>query len=85
MLIIEPPRAPAHSLTVRADEPCGVTVTVDGAVLFRDTMPKGEVRRFDANRTIKIKVNDGNAIHVWYDQKDLGKLGRRREAVDKQF
>ncbi|OHE81362.1 MAG: hypothetical protein A2107_12175 [Verrucomicrobia bacterium GWF2_62_7] len=85
MLIIEPPRAAAHSLTLRADEPCEVTVTVDGAVLFRGNMPRNEVRKFDANRTIKIKVNDGNAIHAWYDQKDLGKLGRRREQIDKQF
>ncbi|MFA6560735.1 MAG: RodZ domain-containing protein [Verrucomicrobiia bacterium] len=85
MLIIEPPRAAAHSLTLRADEPCEVTVTVDGAVLFRGNMPRNEVRKFDASRTIKIKVNDGNAIHAWYDQKDLGKLGRRREQIDKQF
>ena len=85
VLIIEPPRAPAHSLTIRADEPCEVTVTVDGAVLFRGNMPRNEVRKFDANRTIKIKVNDGNAIHAWYDQKDLGKIGRRREQIDKQF
>ncbi|MFZ2641401.1 MAG: RodZ domain-containing protein [Verrucomicrobiia bacterium] len=84
-LIIEPPRKPAHTLTLRADESCEVTVTVDGAVLFRNPMPKGEVRKFDANRSIKIKVNDGNAIHVWYDQKDMGKLGRRRELVERQF
>jgi cytoskeletal protein RodZ len=84
-LIIEPPRAPAHTLTIRADEPCEVTVTVDGAVLFRGSMPRNEVRKFDANRSVRIKLNDGNAIHAWYDQKDLGKLGRRREMVDKQF
>lgn len=84
-LIIEPPRKSAHTLTLRADEACEVTVTVDGAVLFRNPMPKGEVRKFDANRTIKIKVNDGNAVHVWYDQKDMGKLGRRRELVERQF
>ncbi|MBI5817884.1 MAG: DUF4115 domain-containing protein [Verrucomicrobia bacterium] len=84
-LIIEPPRKPAHTLTLRADESCEVTVTVDGAVLFRQPMPKGEVRKFDANRSIKIKVNDGNAVHVWYDQKDMGKLGRRRELVERQF
>lgn len=85
VLIIEPPRAPAHSLTIRADEPCELTVTVDGAVLFRGTMPRNEVRRFDANRTVRIKVNDGNAVHAWYDQKDLGKLGRRREMIERQF
>lgn len=85
VLIIEQPRAPAHSLTLRADEPCEVTVTVDGAVLFRGNMPRNEVRKFDAGRTIKIKVNDGNAIRAWYDQKDLGKLGRRREQIEKQF
>ena len=85
MLIIETPRAPAHSLTIRADEPCDVTVTVDGAVLFRGTMPRNEVRKFDANRNVKVKVNDGNAIHAWYDQKDMGKLGRRREQIEKQF
>ncbi|MBI5686358.1 MAG: helix-turn-helix domain-containing protein [Verrucomicrobia bacterium] len=84
-LIIEPPRAPAHTLTIRADEPCEVTVTVDGAVLFRGNMPRNEVRKFDASRSIRIKVNDGNAIHAWYDQKDLGKLGRRREMIDRQF
>ena len=84
-LIIEPPRTPAHALTVRADEPCEVNVTVDGAVVFRGNMPRNEVRKFDANRTVRIKVNDGNAVHVWYDQKDLGKLGRRREMIDKQF
>ncbi len=85
MLIIAPPPAPAHSLTIRADEPCEVTVTVDGAVLFRGNMPRNEVRKFDANRIVKVKVNDGNAIHVWYDQKDMGKLGRRREQIEKQF
>jgi cytoskeletal protein RodZ len=85
VLIFEPPRAPAHSLTIRADEPCEVTVTVDGAILFRGAMPRNEVRKFDANRSIKIKVSDGNAIHAWYDQKDVGKLGRRREPIDKQF
>ncbi len=84
-LIIEPPRAPVHTLTIRADEPCEVTVTVDGAVLFRGNMPRNEVRKFDASRNIRIKLNDGNAIHAWYDQKDLGKLGRRREMIDKQF
>jgi cytoskeletal protein RodZ len=84
-LVIEPPRTPTHTLTIRADEPCEVTVTVDGAVLFRGNMPRNEVRKFDANRSIRIKLNDGNAIHAWYDQKDLGKLGRRREIVDKQF
>ncbi len=84
-LIIETPRKPVHTLTIRADEPCEVTVTVDGAVLFRGSMPRNEVRKFDASRTIRIKVNDGNAIHAWYDQKDLGKVGRRREPVDKQF
>ena len=85
VLIIEPPHPPAHSLTIRADEACEVTVTVDGAVLFRGAMPRNEVRRFDANRFIKVKVNDGNAIHAWYDQKDMGKLGRRRELIEKQF
>jgi cytoskeletal protein RodZ len=84
-LIIEPPRAASHTLTIRADEPCEVTVTVDGAVVFRGNMPRNEVRKFDANRNIRLKANDGNALHGWYDQKDLGKLGRRREMIDKQF
>ncbi|MCX6909445.1 MAG: helix-turn-helix domain-containing protein [Verrucomicrobia bacterium] len=82
-LILEPPRTLAHTLTVCADEPCEVSVTVDGAVVFRGNMPRNEVRKFDANRAVRIKANDGNAIHAWYDQKDLGKLGRRREMVDK--
>ena len=60
-------------------------MTVDGAVLFRGNMPRNEVRKFDASRTIKIKVNDGNAIRAWYDQKDLGKLGRRREQIEKHL
>jgi transcriptional regulator with XRE-family HTH domain len=83
--IIEPPRLPVHSLTVRADEPAQVTVTVDGATIFRGRMPRNEVRRFDGYKSIKIRATDGNTIHAWYNQKDIGKLGRRGEQVERTF
>jgi len=59
--VIEPPQSPAHTLTIRADEACTVTVTVDGAVWFRGRMPRNEVRKFDARRSIKVSTNNGHA------------------------
>ncbi|MCX7824855.1 MAG: helix-turn-helix domain-containing protein [Verrucomicrobiae bacterium] len=82
--IIEPPRPPAHTLTIRADNVCDVTVTVDGEVKFRGRMPPNEVRKFDGNR-ITVRTSDGGALHAWYDKKDQGKLGRRGDQVVKEF
>ncbi|MBI5394337.1 MAG: helix-turn-helix domain-containing protein [Verrucomicrobia bacterium] len=83
--IIEPAQAPVHSLTLRADETCTVTVTVDGAIWFRGKMPRNEVRKFDARRSIKIRTSDGNALHAWFNQKDAGKLGRKGEQIERQW
>lgn len=83
--VIEQAQTPAHSLTIRADEACTVTVTVDGAIWFRGRMPRNEVRKFDARRSIKIRTNDGNAIHAWFNQKDAGKLGRKGEQIERQW
>jgi hypothetical protein len=83
--IIEPAQSPVYTLTIRADEACAVTVTVDGAVWFRGRMPRNEVRKFDARRSIKIRTTDGNAIRAWFNQKDVGKLGRKGEQIERQW
>lgn len=83
--IIEPAHTPAHTLTIRADEACTVTVTVDGAIWFRGRMPRNEVRKFDARRSIKVRANDGHAVHAWFNQKDAGKLGRKGEQIERQW
>ncbi len=83
--IIEPAQASAHSLTIRADEACTVTVTVDGAIWFRGRMPRNEVRKFDARRSIKLRTSDGNALHAWFNQKDAGRLGRKGEQIERQW
>ena len=82
---IEQAQAPNHSLTIRSDEACTITVTVDGAIWFRGKMPRNEVRKFDARRSIKIRTSDGNAVHAWYNQKDAGKLGRKGEQIERQW
>lgn len=87
---IDAVRAPAHYLTIRADQPCQVTVLVDGAVFFRGKMArtrdnKLEVRQFPGQRKFKVSASDGGALHVWYDTKDMGQLGRRGEKAEKEF
>ncbi|MBM3891610.1 MAG: hypothetical protein FJ388_21060 [Verrucomicrobia bacterium] len=82
--VIEPPRPPAHTLTLRADDVCDVVVTVDGEVKFRGKMPPNEVRKFDGHR-ITVRTSDGGALHAWYDKRDQGKLGRRRDQIEKEF
>ena len=51
------------------------------------TRPLGldEVRKFDARRSVKIRTTDGHAIHAWFNQKDVGKLGRKGEQIERQW
>ena len=62
-----------------------VRVIVDGEVAFEGRMLPGSAYAYDGSQQIEILTGNGAALQVFYNQRDLGRLGIYGEVVDRIF
>jgi cytoskeletal protein RodZ len=62
-----------------------VRVIVDGEVAFEGRMLPGSAYAYDGSEQIEILTGNGAALQVFYNQRDLGRLGIYGEVVDRIF
>jgi cytoskeletal protein RodZ len=62
-----------------------VRVVVDGEVVFEGRMLPGSAYAYDGSEQIEILTGNGAALQVFYNQRDLGRLGIYGEVVDRIF
>lgn len=62
-----------------------VRVIVDGEVAFEGRMLPGSAYAYDGREQIEIITGNGAALQVFYNQRDLGRLGIYGEVVDRIF
>ena len=62
-----------------------VRVIVDGEVVFEGRMLPGSAYTYDGSDQIEIITGNGAALQVFYNQRDLGRLGIYGEVVDRIF
>jgi hypothetical protein len=62
-----------------------VRVIVDGEVVFEGRMLPGSAYAYDGSEQIEIITGNGAALQVFYNQRDLGRLGIYGEVVDRIF
>jgi cytoskeleton protein RodZ len=62
-----------------------VRVLVDGEVAFEGRMLPGSAYTYDGSDQIEIVTGNGAALQVFYNQRDLGRLGIYGEVVNRIF
>jgi cytoskeleton protein RodZ len=82
----EPPSS-AGSLQVylTVHQRAWVRVIVDGEVAFEGRMLPGSAYAYDGREQIEINTGNGAALQVFYNQRDLGRLGIYGEVVNRIF
>lgn len=63
------------TLEVKATERVWIKVTLDGTVVYEDTMEKGIVKNWEAKLNAKVRSGNGELVLIKKDGVDLGKLG----------
>lgn len=73
-----------NSLALVLSAPSWLRVTVDGDVKIMGTFPAGTTKLFHG-KTALIRVGNAGGVQVIVDGKDLGKLGKSGDVVDRSF
>jgi hypothetical protein len=72
-------------LRLETTQACWLSVTVDGKRVVYDTLPKGAVREFHAEREINLRAGNAGGIVATIDGKPLGTLGQVGQVQDRVF
>lgn len=67
------------------DEPCWVRATVDGKVVFANTINPGETKTFNSANKVKLRFGNAGGIDVVLNGQDLGTMGGIGEIVNREY
>jgi len=70
---------------VRATGRSWLLVVADQRPVFEGFVHAGDARRWDARAAIRIRVGNAGAVTLAVDGRDLGRLGRPGEVVDRTY
>jgi cytoskeleton protein RodZ len=73
-----------NSLALVLSAPSWLRVTVDGSVSMEGTFPAGTAKTFHG-KTALLRVGNAGGVEVYVDGKDVGKLGKAGDVVDRSF
>lgn len=71
-----PPPAPTVEVGIRATNPVRIEVVVDEERPVRELLHKGDVRAFDGEESVKIRLSRGAVTEVTVDGVELGLVGK---------
>jgi|SRR5579863_2754954 cytoskeletal protein RodZ len=80
-----PSQVQGVDLRLETTQACWLSVTVDGKRVVYDTLPKGAVREFHAEREINLRAGNAGGIVATIDGKPLGTLGQVGQVQDRVF
>ncbi|MBV8724828.1 MAG: DUF4115 domain-containing protein, partial [Candidatus Eremiobacteraeota bacterium] len=76
--------AGANSLALVLSGPSWLRVTVDGNVSMEGTFPAGTSKTFHGKSAL-VRIGNAGAVEIYLDGKDLGKLGKSGDVVERAF
>lgn len=76
--------AGAGSLALVLSGPSWLRVTVDGNVSMEGTFPAGTSKTFHGKSAL-VRIGNAGAVEIYVDGKDLGKLGKSGDVVERAF
>ncbi|MBV8197334.1 MAG: helix-turn-helix domain-containing protein [Candidatus Eremiobacteraeota bacterium] len=74
----------ANSLALVLSGPSWLRVTVDGNVSMEGTFPAGTAKTFHGKSAL-VRIGNAGAVEIYVDGKDLGKLGKSGDVVERAF
>ena len=72
-------------LVIVAQRRAYMKITVDGKEVFTDRVVPGQVYSYSGSKKITLLSGDGAALHVYYNQDDLGILGISGQVISMEF
>lgn len=79
-----PSPSQANSLALVVSSPSWLRVTVDGNVSMEGTFPAGTTKTFHG-KTALVRIGNAGGVDVFVDGRNLGKLGKPGDVVEKSF
>jgi hypothetical protein len=70
---------------VVASQRAWMRITADGKVVFDGRVMTGNAYPYSAKKTIQLETGNGAAVQVYFNQKDLGKLGTVGQVINLVF
>lgn len=74
----------AQSMAIVLTAPSWLRVTVDGSVSMEGTFPAGTSKAFHGKAAV-VRVGNAGGVAIYVDGKDVGKLGKSGDVVDRSF
>lgn len=68
-------------LLLQAKEDCWVSASVNGQIVYAQTLPAGQEKAFKENSTIYLTLGNAGGVDVTYNGKKLDPFGKHAEAV----
>lgn len=69
------------ALLLQATQDCWVSVSVNGQIIFAETLAAGEEKLFEENSTVYLTLGNAGGIDVTYNGQKLDPLGKDWEVV----
>ncbi len=82
---VEPTKSSAVQITVVVLERTFLRVTVDGEIKLEERVSPGAALSFDGNNQIEVLTGSGTAIHIIFNQSDLGAMGNFGEIANRIY
>ncbi len=79
-----PPGGGASSLALVISAPTWLRVTVDGSVSMEGTFPAGTTKTFHGRKAL-VRLGNAGGVEIYVDGKDVGKLGKSGDVVERVF
>jgi hypothetical protein len=70
---------------VVASQRAWMRITADGKVVFDGRVMTGNAYPYSAKKTIQLETGNGAGVQVYFNQKDLGKLGTVGQVINLVF
>lgn len=67
------------------DLPAGLTITVDGSVVFNQFAQPGFSQRFEAQNILSVSTSNAGSVEVELDGRNIGRLGNFGQPVTRDF
>jgi cytoskeleton protein RodZ len=74
----------AQSMAIVLTAPSWLRVTVDGSVSMEGTFPAGTSKAFHGKAAV-VRVGNAGGVAIYVDGKDVGKLGKSGDVIDRSF
>lgn len=73
-----------NSIALVLSAPSWLRVTVDGSVSMEGTFPAGTAKTFHGKSAL-VRVGNAGGVEIFVDGKDVGKLGKSGDVIDRAF